>query len=129
MTNLELIVALLERHRYARAWDDTVVGRDLLERFDIPPDGEAAKPIADPNLVTDDEVAAAELAAHDAAKVAADKRAALDAQKKADAGDVVEDAAAKANDKVDLAQRQKEAAIAARQPSPIPPVVTETQRQ
>lgn len=80
MTNLELIVALLERHRYARAWDDAAVGRDLLERFGIDPVGVAANPIPDPNAVTEDEVTAAELAAHDAAKVAAGKRAALRAQ-------------------------------------------------
>lgn len=95
MTNLELIVALLERHRYARAWDDTAVGRDLLERFGLDPGGVAEKPIAiiDPNAVTEDEVTAAELAAHDAVKVAEAKRAALNAQTAGDATHVADDAA------------------------------------
>lgn len=95
MTNLELIIALLERHRYARAWDDTAVGRDLLEWFGLDLTGVAEKPlvIVDPNAVTEDEVAAAELAAHDAVKVAEAKRAALKAQTVGDATPVADDAA------------------------------------
>jgi hypothetical protein len=115
MTNLELIVALLERHRYARAWDDTAVGRDLLERFGLDPAGVAANPlvVGDPNAVTEDEVVAAELAAHDAVKLAADKRAALNAQ----TGDTSH---------IDDADAQPPAPSQTEQAHPIPPMAFET---
>ena len=84
ITNTEATVAVLEKHREARAWSDSAVATDLLKQLGLDPKGEAkhAAPVINPDQVTVDEVTAAE----DAAKKATDKakalRAALTAQDK-----------------------------------------------
>lgn len=71
MTNLERVVAVLERHREARQWTDEAVARDLLTELGMD---------ADTHVVTEDEVTAAEAHAADVAAKAEAARAALTAQ-------------------------------------------------
>ena len=85
MTNLECAIAVLASHREARRWADEAVAADLLARLGLDPAGDAAHaaPVVDPSLLTEDEVAAAELAAEEAIDKAKAARAALNAQAEA----------------------------------------------
>jgi sulfur carrier protein ThiS len=81
-TNLECAVIVLAKHREARAWADLTVAQDLLTQLGLDPEGVAENAIvpADPALVTEDQVAAAEAAAKEATDKAEAARAALDGQ-------------------------------------------------
>jgi hypothetical protein len=82
MNNLEAVIATLFRHREARGWTDEAVAADVLAQLGLDPAGEAthATPAVDPNLITEDEVVAAETAAQEAVDKAKAARAALEAQ-------------------------------------------------
>jgi len=85
MTNLECALAVLVKHREARAWADEAVALDLLAQFGLDAAAEAANaaPVVDPSLVSEAEVVAAEAAAKAAADKATAARDALAAQTEA----------------------------------------------
>lgn len=82
MNNFECVVAVLSAHRDARAWADHAVANDLLEQLGLDPEADAknAKPVIDPNMLTEDQVKAAEDAADVAVKKAKEAREALSKQ-------------------------------------------------
>ena len=81
-TNLEAAVAVLKSHRDARGWSDAAVATDLLAQLGLDATGNAkhAKPVVDPNQITEAEVVAHETAAQQAADKAKHARAQLTAQ-------------------------------------------------
>lgn len=87
MTNLECAVAVLASHREGRKWHDPAVAADLLAQLGVDPEGEASNAVtrADPLLVSELEVLAAEAAAKDATEKAKGLRDQLLAQEQADA--------------------------------------------
>jgi hypothetical protein len=78
MTNHEVAVGILHRHRRANTWTDEAVADDLLAQFGLKPDAEAKNAPVHPDSITDEHVAAAEAAA----KAAADHVAALHAKRR-----------------------------------------------
>jgi hypothetical protein len=85
MNNRECVLAVLTKHREARAWDDGAVADDLLMQLDIDPTAEAknaTKVRADTDALAA-EIAAAEVAAKEADDKVAALRSQLDAVLKA----------------------------------------------
>lgn len=84
MNNKECIVAVLTAHREARAWDDNAVASDLISQLGLEADGDAknARPVINPDLMTEDQVKAAEAAAKQATDKARVAREALENQDK-----------------------------------------------
>ena len=110
MNNMECVVAVLASHREARHWSDEAVALDLLAQLGLDAQGEAkhAAPVIDPNMVTEDQVVAAEAAAKEATDKARAAREALDAQTKTDAQTDAE-AKAEAADQARVAGENREA--------------------
>src|SRR3954464_7559491 len=83
-TNRECVVAALAGHRQAGPWTDEAVADDLVAQLGLRPDAEAknAKPIVDPNALSEDEVIAAEAQAKEASDKAKAARATFDAQRR-----------------------------------------------
>jgi hypothetical protein len=71
MTNIEMAIAILAKHREARMWADDVVAADMLAQLGVDPTGIVQ--------MTEAEVVAAEAVAKEAADRAAAYRAMLDA--------------------------------------------------
>jgi hypothetical protein len=97
-TNQQAAVNVLEVHRTSGTWTPETVAADLLAQLSLDPGAPAknAKPIHDPNAITEDEVVAHETAAQIATDKAKAARAELEAQKKAAADEAK---AASAEDK------------------------------
>jgi hypothetical protein len=95
-TNLACAIAVLSLHREARDWTDEAVAADLLTQLGLDATGEAtnARPVVDPNMVTEDQVTAAEAAAKDATEKAKEARDQLTAQQNANAAQQSADAPA-----------------------------------
>jgi len=87
ITDLECAIAVLAVHREARNWTDEAVAADLLTQLGLDARAEAAnaRPVVDPNMVTEDQVTAFEAAAKEAADRAKAARDQLTAQENAGA--------------------------------------------
>lgn len=102
MNNLDCVMNAIEAHRIGGQWTNEAVARDILGQLGLDTNAEAknaAPPLPDPNIVTEDEVAQAELAAKQAQDKADEARAKLAAQQAEAAAD--DEAAKKAAEKAE----------------------------
>lgn len=83
-TNRECVVAALEQHRLGGAWNPEAVADDVIAQLGLKPDSDAknAKPIVDPNALSEDEVRAAEAQAKEAQDKAKAVREQFNAQQR-----------------------------------------------
>jgi hypothetical protein len=105
MNNHEAVVAVLRRHREARAWTDEAAATEVLAQLGLDAGGEAkdATPAGDPSAVSEDEVTAHEQAAANAVQKAKEAREQLNQQQQAEGAEPTTASRPPSRDPLDLA--------------------------